>query len=92
MQLRLLPHALFIGLAMLVSSPVSAAPGDQPQQFASEEKAQEHCPHDVIVWLNIPTGVYHFRGQRWYANTKSGAFVCKAEADQAGDRATRNGQ
>jgi hypothetical protein len=31
-------------------------------------------------------------GQRWYGNTKSGAYVCEREADQAGDRPANNGQ
>jgi len=47
---------------------------------------------DTVVWLNLSSGIYHFRGQRWYANTNNGAFVCEQEADMAGDRATLNGQ
>jgi hypothetical protein len=60
--------------------------------FSTEEQAQAHCPADIVVWLNTPTGIYHFKGERWYRHTKHGGFVCKAEADQFGDRATRNGQ
>jgi hypothetical protein len=45
-----------------------------------------------VVWLNLPTGIYHFQGQRWYGLTNRGAYVCQREADQAGVRATRNGQ
>ena len=63
-----------------------------PTLFTSEQSAHQYCPTDRVVWLNLPTGVYHFKGQRWYGNTKSGAYVCEQEADQAGDRATRNGQ
>ena len=62
------------------------------QLFSSERAAQRHCPRDEVVWLNTNSGIYHEKGMRWYANTKSGAFVCKAEADAAGDRDTRNGQ
>ena len=62
------------------------------QMFASESAAQKHCPRDEVVWLNTNSGIYHEKGMRWYANTKSGAFVCKKEADAAGDRDTRNGQ
>ena len=29
-------------------------------------------------------------GQGWYGNTKSSAYVCEHEADQAGDRQTHN--
>jgi hypothetical protein len=60
--------------------------------FQNEQQAQRHCPQDTVVWLNLPSGIYHFKGQRWYANTNNGAFVCEQEADLAGDRATLNGQ
>ena len=36
-----------------------------------------------------PQAVYHYKGQRWYGNTTPGAFVCRREADQAGDRASK---
>ena len=62
------------------------------QLFASENAAQAHCPRDQVVWLNTNSGIYHSKGMRWYANTRSGAFVCRKEADAAGDRMTRNGQ
>jgi len=45
-----------------------------------------------VVWLNLPTGIYHFQGQRWYGLTNRGAYVCQREADRAGIRATQNGQ
>lgn len=60
--------------------------------FDTESAAQKHCPRDVVVWLNIPTGIYHEKGMRWYGRTKHGAYVCRKEADAAGDRDTRNGQ
>jgi hypothetical protein len=59
------------------------------QLFNTEQSAKLHCPTDTVVWLNLPTGIYHYKGQHWYGNTKSGAYVCQKEADQAGDRATR---
>lgn len=61
-------------------------------QFTAEVDAQKHCPTDVVVWVNLPTGVYHFSGDSWYGKTKSGAYVCQKEADDAGNRATHNGQ
>ena len=60
--------------------------------FESEELAQRHCPKDTVVWLNVPTHIYHFKGMRWYGRTNSGAYVCRADADKEGDRPTRNGQ
>ncbi len=62
------------------------------QLFENESAAQRHCPRDVIVWLNTNSGIYHEKGMRWYGNTKAGAYVCRKEADTAGDRDTRNGQ
>jgi hypothetical protein len=77
---------LFLLLSFL-SSPVFAL-----DYFQTVDAAQQHCPKDVVVWLNIPTGIFHFKGQRWYGKTKSGAYVCKKEASLEGDRATKNGQ
>jgi hypothetical protein len=61
-------------------------------QFESENAAQRHCPKDTVVWLNTNSGIYHEKGMRWYGRTREGAYVCRAEADAAGDRDTRNGQ
>jgi hypothetical protein len=60
--------------------------------FPREQQARQHCPTDTVVWLNLPSGIYHFNDERWYGNTKNGAFVCQREADRAGDRASQNGQ
>ncbi len=64
----------------------------EAQRFQFEAQAKQHCPADTVVWLNIPTHIYHFKGMRWYGNTKSGAYVCRKEADAEGDRPSRNGQ
>ena len=60
--------------------------------FPTEQSAQQHCPSDIVVWLNLPSGIYHLKGERWYGRTKNGAFLCEKEADQQGHRMTRNGQ
>ena len=54
--------------------------------------ARRNCPGDIVVWLNLPTGIYHFRGERWYGRTRSGAYVCRGRRIGACMRATRNGQ
>ena len=83
-----------LALVIALLAPVCGAPAMAAQipLFTSEQQAQQHCPADVVVWVNLPSGIYHFRGQRYYANTKSGAFVCRKEADANGYRATKNGQ
>jgi hypothetical protein len=60
--------------------------------FPTAQEAQQHCPDDLIVWLDLPTRTYHYRGQRWYGATKSGAYVCRNEAVRAGMRATRHAE
>ena len=60
--------------------------------FSTEDQAEQHCPSDVVVWLNLPTHIYHWKGMRWYGNTKNGAYACKEEADENGNRGTLNGQ
>ncbi len=77
--------ALFLAFA-------SIAPASAQQMFTSQQQAQQHCPNDTVVWLNVPTRIYHMQGMRWYGATKNGAYVCEKEADAAGDRETRNGQ
>jgi hypothetical protein len=85
--------ALFLAVALLLpGSGIAQRPAAPLPTFTTERQARQHCPADTVVWLNLPTGIYHFQGQRWYGATKSGAYVCKGEADHAGDRATRNGQ
>jgi hypothetical protein len=85
--------ALWFVLAMLLPSDVLALSPTTPlTNFPTEAQAQQHCPADTVVWLNLPTGIYHAKGQRWYGQTKSGAYVCRTEANQAGMRGSLNGQ
>jgi hypothetical protein len=48
-----------------------------PSLFSTESEAQAHCPRDTVVWLNIPSGIYHYKGERWYGRTKHGAYACE---------------
>lgn len=68
------------------------ATSSQLHLFDTEAAAQRHCPRDEVVWLNTNSGIYHEKGMRWYGRTKAGAYVCRKEANAAGDRDTRNGQ
>jgi hypothetical protein len=63
----------------------------QPPGFDTESAAQAHCPSDTVVWLNTKSHVYHDKGMPFYGHTKQGAYVCKKEADAAGDHETKNG-
>lgn len=76
---RLLIAILLLGL------PAVAGAAGQPTLYPSESAAKQACPNDIVVWLNTKTGFYHYKGQPWYGTTTVGAYVCKAEADGAGD-------
>jgi hypothetical protein len=72
--------------------PIAVAQAALPPLFDTESQARAHCPKDVVVWLNIPSGIYHYKGERWYGRTKHGAYACEKEAIKAGARASENGQ
>jgi hypothetical protein len=86
--MRVIPK-LIAGLILSLSL---ALPAFALETFTDEAKAQQHCPKDTVIWLNLPTMIWHYKGQRWYANTKHGAFAGEKEAGVAGARGTRNGQ
>jgi hypothetical protein len=98
---RLALAAGLFAFAGLVPAYVAAAPSSPTATvaqaalsplFDTAGAAQAHCPKDVVVWLNIPSGIYHYKGERWYGRTKHGAYACEQEAIKAGDRASENGQ
>jgi hypothetical protein len=61
-------------------------------QYTTEFQARARCPSDAIVWVNTPTGIYHYSGTRYYGQTHKGAYMCEADARAAGYRAARNRQ
>ena len=73
--------------AALVWAPALA----RHKQYAATN-ATISCPGDRVVWVNLPTHIYHLEGERWFGRTKSGQFECEKAAKAEGDRETRNGQ
>jgi hypothetical protein len=57
---------------------------------ASPQQTQYHCPGSTVVWVNEHSHIYHFPGTRDYGHTKSGAYMCEAEAQTSGNRAAMN--
>jgi hypothetical protein len=57
---------------------------------ASAQEAQYRCPGSTVVWVNEHSHIYHFPGTRDYGHTKSGAYMCEAEAQTSGNRAAMN--
>jgi hypothetical protein len=88
---RLIARRLIASVVLLALS-TGAAPKAPLVNFPTEREAQEHCPNDMVVWLDPPTKTYYYRGQARYGSTKGGAFVCRDEANHAGMRQARSSQ
>src|ERR1700684_3072385 len=46
----------------------------------------------AVVWLNVASGIYYYKGDRWFGRTKRGAYTCEREAINAGNRASLDGR
>ena len=77
---------------LLVLAAAGGAPASRAQTSQHSPPAHLHCPGDKVVWVNTRSGIYHFRGERYFGSTLSGEFMCEGEADREGDHPTRNGQ
>ena len=84
--------AWLLALGAALSWLVGSAAADPKAQFKTAQQAQLYCPGDVVVWLNLSTGVYLMKGERWYGRGGHGAFVCKREADASGNRVAVKGE
>jgi hypothetical protein len=58
-------------------------------QFVDDASAKARCPTDTVVWVNLPSKIYHFAGTKSYGTTKRGAYMCEKEAIAAEDRASK---
>jgi hypothetical protein len=83
--------------APMAPAPAPMKPAAKPMakatgagQFTTEADAKGHCPSDTVVWVNSKRHVYHYAGNRWYGTTKEGAYMCEADANAAGDRASKS--
>ncbi len=59
-------------------------------EFSTEAEAKARCPSDTVVWVNTKSHIYHYAGTRSYGTTKRGAYMCEADANAAGDRASKS--
>jgi hypothetical protein len=79
-------------MSVTVNGAPNTGRAGQPPGFPTETAAQAHCVSDQVVWLNTKSRVYHEKGMVYYGHTQHGAYVCRKEADAAGDRETQNGK
>lgn len=74
-------------------APQTSTPKDnatlETGQFADETSAKARCPTDTVVWVNLPSKIYHFAGAKSYGTTKRGAYMCEKEAIVGENRASK---
>lgn len=63
--------------------PIASTPAT-PLEFGNAQTAQLHCPKDSVVWANMRSKAYYGKGDKYYAKTKKGSFVCEHEALRSG--------
>jgi hypothetical protein len=69
-----------------------AACGDSREvlvAFRTEQQAQEHCPNDVVVWVDPQSRGYHLKGFASHGPA-NGRYACRGEAERAGMREMAN--
>jgi len=66
------------------SSAAPARTAPVPESSAAQTPAAGGGPG--MVWVNLPTKVYHCAGTRFYGTTKNGKYMTEAEATAMGAR------
>lgn len=81
--------------AISLSRPLLAGAEDLTKPMRIETNVEASGRRDpmwncgsAVVWLNITSGIYYYKGDRWYGRTKRGAYACEREAIGAGNRAS----
>ena len=59
-------------------------------QFTTEAEAKASCVGDTVVWVTLPSKIYHYSGTRNYGTTKHGAYVCEKQTAALGMRPSKN--
>jgi hypothetical protein len=58
--------------------------------FQTEQRAQEHCPNDTVVWVDLQSGGYHLKGRASHGGANGGRYACRGEAERVGMREIAN--
>jgi hypothetical protein len=75
--------------AALIPLARGASASEPLDLFDNEDAARQYCGDDVIVWLDVPSNHYEYKGQEGYGASKDGGYTCKRDADRSGNHATR---
>jgi hypothetical protein len=75
---------VFVAAAVALASASCGHPPPLLVAFRTEQQAQQHCPGDTVVWLDIENAAYYLKGHGSYGGTATGRYACQGEADAAG--------
>ncbi len=70
---------------------VATAQADSAQ-YPTRSAAEETCPGQIVVWVDLQTRIFYYRGQDNYGSTKTGAYVCERDLKGLGYRPNRTGR
>jgi hypothetical protein len=73
-------------ITALVTTSHASRASAQLGLFQTEMQAQQHCPNDTVVWLDLHKRIYYMKGQQLYAQGRTGIFACREEASASGHR------
>ena len=79
--------------AMSISRPLLSGAADPTKRNLTETNIKApgwgepswYCG-SAVVWINIESGIYYYKGDRLYGRTKRGVYICEQEAIGAGNR------
>jgi hypothetical protein len=66
-----------------------AAPAAAPTSASAPAQQMATGGGAGMVWVTLPSGIYHYQGDRWYGKTKSGKYMTESAAIAAGYRASK---
>jgi hypothetical protein len=72
------------------SSQSNASSSKQEAPSTSSNQASQGTPGSGMVWVNLDSGVYHYKNSRYYGATKNGKYMSEADAMAAGYHAAKN--
>jgi hypothetical protein len=75
--------------AALIPFARDASASEPLDLFDTEDAAIEHCGDDIVVWLDVPSNRYEYKGEEGYGETGAGGYTCKRDADRSGNRAMK---
>ena len=84
--------SLLLVLTLIAMAGAALAAKAEAPLFASEAEAEQHCPSDLVVWVDAATRIYYYRGQNRYGSTKTGGYACRKDLIGHGYRPNRTGR